>query len=63
MLALIMQQMHRYAFIVRVVRCRVHKAYIIYVQVAIYILAKIHKKTRSTPCVYWILCLLDRASS
>jgi hypothetical protein len=46
MLELKMQQMRRYAFIVRVVRCRVHKVCIIYVEAVTYILAKIHKKNR-----------------
>jgi hypothetical protein len=46
MLALKMQQMLRYAFIVRVVGCSVHKVCIIYVQAVIYILARIQKKNR-----------------
>jgi len=46
MLELKMQQMRRYAFIVRMVMCRVHKVCIIYVEAVIYILAKIHKKNR-----------------
>jgi hypothetical protein len=41
-----MWQMRRYAFIVRVVRCRIHKVCIIYVQGVIYILANIYKKNR-----------------
>ena len=46
MSALKMQQMRRYAFIVRVVGYRVHKVCIVYVQVVIYIPAKIHNKNR-----------------
>jgi hypothetical protein len=46
MLTLKMQQMRRYAFVVRVIGCRVYTMCIIYAQGVIYILAKIHKKNK-----------------
>jgi hypothetical protein len=42
-----MQQMRRYAYIVKVVRFTAHRVCITYVQGVIYILAKIHTHTHT----------------